>query len=332
MNIVVYYPGDVSPDRGTPLRARNIAAALARTSNVNVTLRAAPHLQEDRTTREADFVYGITHNAMKPLLDLGTRAKRIIEFHGDPGAETLEGPGSRSRRWAAYLQIRAAEWRRIRRLDAATAVSRPLEERLQRFRVATTVLWGGVDIERFPRTSPPGSRSLRVVYAGNLRPYQGVEVLINAVNKLVDHGAEIELTLIGDPHGQRPPRETHINVIGQVPYEDIPSRLASADILVVPRPWSRTAQYGFPSKLPEYMASARAIVITDVGMHTELIQNMRTGLVIPPDSPDAMATALLKLQDEDLRRRLGDAARTFAEKELTWRAVAARLVRFLRTI
>ncbi len=65
---------------------------------------------------------------------------------------------------------------------------------------------------------------------------------------------------------------------------------------------------GFPYSLIEAMTCGRACVATDVGGVTEAVGD--TGLVVPPRSPEPMAEACLTLlQDDDLRHRLGAAAR-----------------------
>ena len=73
---------------------------------------------------------------------------------------------------------------------------------------------------------------------------------------------------------------------------------------------------GFPYSLIEAMTCGRACVATDVGGVTEAVGD--TGLVVPPRSPKRMARACLTLlRDDDLRHRLGAAARTRALKNFT---------------
>ena len=100
-------------------------------------------------------------------------------------------------------------------------------------------------------------------------------------------------------------------------------------MLVVPRPESRSGRYGFPSKLPEYLALGRAVVATDVGDQARVVRHDDTGLVVAPGSAAELAAAIGSLADPDLRRRLGDAGRRAAVDELSWRRVGRRLDAFL---
>jgi glycosyltransferase involved in cell wall biosynthesis len=67
---------------------------------------------------------------------------------------------------------------------------------------------------------------------------------------------------------------------------------------------------GVPVALMEAMARGVAVVTTPVGGIGELVEDGRTGLLIPPDDPIALREAITRLAvDEELRRRLGRAGR-----------------------
>ncbi len=114
-----------------------------------------------------------------------------------------------------------------------------------------------------------------------------------------------------------------------MPYREIPAVLAAADVLVVPRPESRSGRFGFPSKLPEYLALGRAVVASDVGDQARVVRHRENGLVVTPGSAAALVEALRSLADPDLRRRLGEAGRRSAVEELCWDRVGERLQAFL---
>ena len=60
----------------------------------------------------------------------------------------------------------------------------------------------------------------------------------------------------------------------------------------------------------EAMAAARPVVATSVASLPEMIQNERTGLLVPPERPDALADAFVRLaSDSAERRRMGEAGR-----------------------
>ncbi len=208
-----------------------------------------------------------------------------------------------------------------------------LERHVRRLGKPVEVVWGGVDTELFsapPRR--PGER-LTVGYAGNFRPYQGLPLLVEAV---VAAGPGFELLLVGDRTGGERLVERARAALGErlhlrdaVPYREIPTVLAAADILVVPRPDSRSARFGFPSKLPEYLALARPVVVTDVGEQARVVEHGVTGWVVAAGSAPALTAALHRLTDAELRQRLAAAGRQAAESRLGWDRCGRRLRAFL---
>jgi glycosyltransferase involved in cell wall biosynthesis len=360
MRVLVYSRTAALVDRGTPLRCRNLVTALASTdaevlfvsgdasddirARLGVDHVSLPSGAAGRARLRAaaerfrpEVVYGQTHGALAGLvaLDGVPGARRVVDLHGNVALEILEQTWrplhrrlfSAARKWVRELL-------HTRRMDAFTAVTHNLARRVEHLGKPVHVLWGGVDLARFAADPRPraGGGPIRVVYAGNFRAYQGVEVLLEAARPLVDAGAPFQFALIGGMDGfpeiERRARAIlrhRGELLGQVSYAEIPALLAGADILVIPRISDRTAQYGFPSKLPEYMATGKPIIVTDVGEHARVIEHELTGLVIPPGSAPALTAALRRLEDPALRERLGGEARRFAESRLSWASLGAEL-------
>src|SRR5207237_5161057 len=87
--------------------------------------------------------------------------------------------------------------------------------------------------------------------------------------------------------------------------DDVPARLREADLFVLP---SRSE--AFPNALLEAMAAGLPIVASAVGGIPEMIDDARTGFLIPPRHPAALADRLcLLMADRGLSARLGAAAR-----------------------
>jgi glycosyltransferase involved in cell wall biosynthesis len=83
---------------------------------------------------------------------------------------------------------------------------------------------------------------------------------------------------------------------------------AVANIMVLP-----SHSEGSPNAVLEAMSAGVPILATSVGGVPEILENNRTGLMVPPNSPTALATALERLMgDADLRNRLAHAAREHA--------------------
>jgi glycosyltransferase involved in cell wall biosynthesis len=107
--------------------------------------------------------------------------------------------------------------------------------------------------------------------------------------------------------------------------QDTATFLANVDIAV-----SSSRFEGLSNAVMEYMAAGRAIVATAVGGNVELIDEGRTGLLVPSNDPQALADNILRLLDEPgLAVSLGGAARC-AVPVFCWQRVADLHEQFYR--
>jgi glycosyltransferase involved in cell wall biosynthesis len=207
--------------------------------------------------------------------------------------------------------------------NSRAAADRLLRERLPADKIA--VVSNGLDVDQFqPRRGT--SRPRRVAVVANLRPEKGHDVLIDAAVDVLRHFPDAGFELVGGG----PERETLVaraearRVRGAFTFlghrEDVAARLAAADIFVLP---SRSE--AFPNAVLEAMTAGLPIVASGVGGICELIDDNRTGLLVPAGDPRALADRLrLLMTDPALATRLGDAARADARARYSFdRMVAA---------
>ena len=354
MRILVFYGNELSASRGTPSRARNIARALAAREGTEVLavsrdskleIPGLGHRSLAETTLldsvvgfRPDVVYGHTHKALPHLAAIDSSA-RVVDLHGDPVAEKLEETWRpRGRRLRSAARMWWTDRRYLGRVDGCTTVSRLLAKRVERRGLPARVIRGGVDPALFAAATGEPGPGLVIGYAGNFRPYQGLQVLFEAASTLLSSGVELRLILVGDPGdgalGKRA-LETfgdRVELTGPLPYADVPAALAAANVLVIPRPDSGTARAGLPSKLAEYMALGKALIVTDVGDQAAVIRDNDAGIVVAPDDAASLARALERLRHNGLRERLGSNARATAERSLTWKTIADEIVDFLHEV
>jgi len=82
---------------------------------------------------------------------------------------------------------------------------------------------------------------------------------------------------------------------------DVPDILHAGDVFVFPSRWE-----GFPVAVMEAMAAGLPVVASDVGGISELVQEGKTGMLVPPKDPIALFESLRKLlNDRDFRQRMG---------------------------
>jgi len=179
-----------------------------------------------------------------------------------------------------------------------------------------TILGGaGVDAEAFPAMPQPSNTVAVAAFVGRLVRPKGVDVLLEALDRLEQRGVPLSLELYGDTHADDPEAVAGAELsawctkhaarwFGHV--GDVREVWRHADIFVLP---ARNRE-GMPRALLEAAASARALVVTDVPGCRHFVRDGVEGFVVPPEDPAALADALARLaHDGDLRHRMGEAAR-----------------------
>jgi glycosyltransferase involved in cell wall biosynthesis len=146
--------------------------------------------------------------------------------------------------------------------------------------------------------------------AGRFDPSKGFDVLIRSVAL----APEVNLVLAGEGECEGALRSlaTDLGVDDRVHFigwrEDARSVVAAFDVLAVP---SRAEAFGLVAL--EAMFAARPVIASDVGGLPEVVEDSSTGLLVPPDDPEALASALRVLVTDEARRtRLGTAGRARA--------------------
>ncbi len=114
--------------------------------------------------------------------------------------------------------------------------------------------------------------------------------------------------------------------LGWVPRPEYERLLGEATVVACP-----SRREGFGVVCAEAMARGRAVVASAVGGLLDLVEHERTGLLVPPEDPAALRTALERLlADEALRNELGTAARARVTDLCAWDAVTERTIAVYR--
>jgi glycosyltransferase involved in cell wall biosynthesis len=193
------------------------------------------------------------------------------------------------------------------------ANSRAAAERLELERVPRrkiAVVSNGLDFRQF-RARTAASRPRKVIVVANLRVEKGHDVLIDAAARVLPcfPDARFEIVGSGPLRDKLVARAQALEILHAFAFlghrDDVSDRLAAADIFVLP---SRSE--AFPNAVLEAMAAGLPVVASAVGGILELIADGRTGVLVPPDDPAALAARLCELMaDPSPAGRLGDAAR-----------------------
>lgn len=244
-------------------------------------------------------------------------------------------------RWWWYTPVRRKILRRVQELSTRVLVnSEAVRQELlikDGFRPEKIqVVYNGIDAEKYSQVAGdreqllPGVSSNRklIITVGNMHTgAKGHGDLIEAARTVREGHPEARFILAGDGE-MRQFFEEQVRAAGLAEMfvflghrTDIAALLACCDIGVLA---SRTE--GLPNAVLEYMAAGLPVVATSVGGVPEILENEANGLLIPPENPRALSSALLcLLKDEEMRKRLGRAGRERVLAQFNFANVMARL-------
>jgi glycosyltransferase involved in cell wall biosynthesis len=182
-------------------------------------------------------------------------------------------------------------------------------------------IYHGIDISLFNnrngrRVPQPPYRLLTIA---RLVPKKGLPTVYQALQRLAARGVEFQHTLIGDGEErdgiltliQRLSLDSRCHWRGTLPHEDVLTHFDRADLFVLGCEQAPNGDRdGIPNVFIESMAMGVPVVGTTISAIPELITSEKTGILVPPKNPDAMADAILRLlTDNALRNRIIAAAK-----------------------
>ena len=302
---------------GTPYRPDGkLKRALLYYRGFYMTLQQIANMHKKK---EIDALFmGVYGNGFTFLVYLLTRLLKIKYIQERSEYPFLSYPGhvlGRIRLWI-YLRFICA------RFDGFVVISRALENYFRPFlgrdtpRLLMPIL---VETERFQLADTP-SRNV-ISYCGSMQGTKdGVPILIEAFSKIASQFPSTTLQLIGptDFDGfsllqeQINARKLADRVLftGRVERDEMPALLGASRILALARPAGKQAEGGFPTKLGEYLATGRLVVVTSVGDIPEYLHHQEHALLAEPGNAEDFARLLaVGLTDEKMRTRVGAGGR-----------------------
>jgi len=156
---------------------------------------------------------------------------------------------------------------------------------------------------------PPNASVIGTV--GALFPVKGQRYLIEAFRMVRARMATAHLVILGEgqerevleQEARRLGVQDSVHLLGF--RDDVPAMLPQMDVFTLP-----SLSEGLPLALLEAMAAKRPVVVTQVGGMPEVVEDGKTGLLVPPGDAKALATQLLRiLENPGLATQLGEAGR-----------------------
>jgi len=203
-----------------------------------------------------------------------------------------------------------------------------------------TVVHLGVELPEAP-ARPVADRAPRILCSARMCLWKGHRYLIAALARLRDAGVAFACDFAGDGEIASDVAGaiveaglgTHVTMLGNVPHGELLAALTRGEYdLAVLASTERDGEHeGIPVALMEAMAAEVPVVATRTGSIPELVDE-GSGLLVPPENPEALETAIALLaRDPALRRRLGVAGRRRVLASFETKATTALLTELLLT-
>ncbi|MBU0983751.1 MAG: glycosyltransferase, partial [candidate division Zixibacteria bacterium] len=180
------------------------------------------------------------------------------------------------------------------------------------------------------QVEPPPEGPVRLCFIKRHKPVYGIDILLEAMHTVHRDLPEIRLTIAGEG-----PSTSHLKALctrlgldncvsfcGLLDENGVRDLLRASHIMVMP-----SLQESFGVAAVEAGANARPVIATDVGGIPEIVQDGRSGLLVPPGDSVALADAIVKLaQAPDLRLTMGRNARHIVEDKYQWQRSLDRMI------
>lgn len=244
-----------------------------------------------------------------------------------------------------YRVSRALESFALRRADQVTTICEGLRRDIIARGLSAdkiTVIPNAVDADAFQFGAEPdpalrtelGLDGKTVLgFAGSFYGYEGLDLLVSALARLVARYPDIRLLLVGGGVQEASLRRQaeaegvadRVIFTGRVPHSRVQKYYELIDVLAYPRLPIRLTELVTPLKPLEAMAQGRMFVASDVGGHRELVSHGETGFLFKAGSVEALADAIAHVLDHrELWPAVRSRARAFVERERTWANSVAR--------
>ncbi|MGD0914502.1 MAG: glycosyltransferase family 4 protein [Terracidiphilus sp.] len=222
--------------------------------------------------------------------------------------------------------------------DNVVAVSESIVPELRRFGLRGEVIQNGIDLRSFREPESNLRESLGwkgrpiVGAVGRLARQKGLQHLLRAAPAVLQESPDTMFVFAGDgPERDALEREAaRLGVLDSVCFlgvrEDIPTLLASIDVLAMP-----SLSEGLPMALLEAMACGKAVIASAVGAIPQMIADRVNGWLIDPADEQGLAAAMRGLiMSPELRASMGREARRTIESRFSAEIMAERHVELYR--
>ena len=238
-----------------------------------------------------------------------------------------------------YKVTRALENHVFGNAQQVTAICEGLKKDIDARKLCTrpvVVIPNAVETSRFAKTLPRDqhlaasyglTEGLTLGFIGSFYDYEGIDLAIRAMPKLLKDHPQTRLVLVGGGMQEAALRalvadmklEKNVIFTGRVPFGEVEKYYSIIDVLVYPRKSLRLTELVTPLKPLEAMAQKKVFIASDVGGHKELVRHGETGVLFKADCIDSYVQKVQELLfSKNLQEKLKRQGLDFVCSERTW--------------
>jgi colanic acid biosynthesis glycosyl transferase WcaI len=239
-----------------------------------------------------------------------------------------------------------------RRADHIVVVSPAFKDHLIRYwnvpAEKISIVENGVetDLFRFDPAAPQLRKQLNledrflICYIGTMGNAHGLETLIDAAAELQTSLPAATFLLIGEGAEKQRIVDlavkrglSNIQFLGEQPRELIPAYVSAADLCLVMLKKSELFKTVIPTKLLEYMACERAVIVAVDGQARKILEEASAGVFVEPENTGALVKAILNLAQDPVRRRhMGTSGRQYIVNKFSRERTARDYITVLQAL
>ncbi len=174
-----------------------------------------------------------------------------------------------------------------------------------------------------------------LLFFGFIRQYKGLDILLKALPEVLKH-VDCQLVVAGEFYDDPQPYFRQIKALGiaknvhffnqYIPNEEVPYFFSAADVVVLP--YRSATQSGI---VPVCYHYEKPVIATTVGGLPEVVENKKTGILVPPENPAALATAIIEFLKTRTERNWHLHIQQIKE-QFSWQHFTAELEQFLESL
>lgn len=180
-----------------------------------------------------------------------------------------------------------------------------------------------------------------VLCARRWAPTKGVIYLVKAIPFIVREYKDVCFVISGNDYPGYPQYvasinayiqeqnlEPYIRLVGDIPHQQMENYDQMADIVTLPSLLEATSLSGL-----EAMSCAKPLVASNIGGIPEIVDDGKTGLLVPAENERELAKAILQLlQDDERCEQMGEQARYRVETEFAWSVCSRKVEKIYNTV